>query len=354
MERSRRGFPLAEPAWLVVLRGFCAVAEGADVLVPSAGFAATSAECIAAVLGDALRRLGVMGGRDGLPRSLGSVLGYAVARFVGGHRGGNVRNVLAIVPSRRAGACGGIAVSRDGATLLVSYLSYPGEDGICAYSVETGARLGAIGASVCGPLRFNHPRQIWIAPDDFVFVADCYNHRVHVLTPQLDFHSFVGAGHLSSPSGVCGDNTIVAVSDSSFHRINVFRRGDGALLRRFGSYGSGDGQLNRPQGLCFMGSNSHIAVADWGNDRVAVFSLEGEFIRHVGVGTLRQPVGVACSAFDELVVAEYYGDLIVVFRASGEVLHTIGDGVNCFLDVAIRGDVIFAKTCRDDHCVVFT
>jgi hypothetical protein len=34
--------------------------------------------------------------------------------------------------------------------------------------------------------------------------------------------------------------------------ISVFNRGDGALVRRFGSGGSGDGQLSRPLGLCFM------------------------------------------------------------------------------------------------------
>jgi hypothetical protein len=41
-----------------------------------------------------------------------------------------------------------------------------------------------------------------VASDDYVFVADCGNNRVQVLTPRLDFHSFVGVGQLVAPAGV--------------------------------------------------------------------------------------------------------------------------------------------------------
>jgi DNA-binding beta-propeller fold protein YncE len=139
------------------------------------------------------------------------------------------------------------------------------------------------------------------------------------------------------------------VSEWNAHRISVFRRGDGALLRRFGSLGRGDGQLDIPQGLCFMSGHRHVAVAEFGNDRVSVFSVEGEFVRHVGVGKLRCPVGVACSAFDELVVADYGSDRVVVLSASGDMLHALGDGV--FTGIAIHGGTVFAQT-GDDKCVV--
>ncbi len=356
------GFPFAEPAWLAVLRAFCAVAEGADVLVPAAdtadiadaeaetGFASKSAKCVAAVLGDALRRLSMIGGRDGMPRSMGSVFGYSVARFAGGGLRGGRHHVIP-TPVCRA-SINGVAVSRDGTTLLVSYRSYMCLDGVSTFSVETGAHLRTIGCLGRGPLQFRHPCQIWIAPDDFVYVADCYNNRVQVLTPQLGFHSFVGKGQLDWPSGVCGDDGIIAVSENTAHRVSVFRRADGALLRRFGSFSKG--QLYYPHGLCFMGKNRQIAVADHDNHRISVFSLEGEFVRTVGVGELRSPTGVACSAFDELVVADSGNNRVVVFRASGEILNTMGNGVSCFIDVAIYGGAIFAQTSSDEQCVVLT
>jgi tripartite motif-containing protein 2/3 len=176
-----------------------------------------------------------------------------------------------------------------------------------------------------------------------------------VLTPRLDFHGFVGVGKLRGPCGVCADDDVIVVSESDAHRISVFSRGGGALLRRFGSRGSGDGQLNYPHGQCFMSGHRHVAVADCRNNRVSVFSVEGEFVRHVGVGELDWPSGVACSAFDELVVADWGHNRVVVFSASGEILDAMGDGL--FAGVAIHGGTIFALTCDDDAgdgCVVFT
>jgi hypothetical protein len=85
----------------------------------------------------------------------------------------------------------------------------------------------------------------------------------------------------------------------------------------------------------------------------SVFSVEGEFVRRVGVGELSDPHGVACSAFDEIVVADRGRLRVVVFSASGEMLHAMRDGT--FTGIAIHGGTIFAQTCdEDDECVVFT
>jgi DNA-binding beta-propeller fold protein YncE len=247
----------------------------------------------------------------------------------------------------------GVAVSRDGSTLLVSDCD-GGSHAIHEFRVADGSRLRVIGGAGDGPLQFSYPRQVWVASDDFVFVAEFGNKRVQVLTPRLDFHAFVGVGQLSSPAGVCADDAVVVVSEHIAHRISVFNRGDGALLRRFGCRGSGDGQLYAPSGLCLLagGRHGHVAVADVNNSCASVFSVEGEFIRRVGVGELRGPAGVACSAFDELVVADNYNHRVVVFSASGEMLHTVGGGV--FTGIAMHGGAVFAQTYNDGKCVMFT
>jgi DNA-binding beta-propeller fold protein YncE len=220
------------------------------------------------------------------------------------------------------------------------------------FRVSDGSRLRIIGGAGDGPLQFKSPRQVWVASDDFVFVAEVGNGRVQVLTPRLDFHGFVGVGQLSGPAGVCADDDVIMVSELGADRISVFARCDGALLRRFATYGHGDGQLRAPLGLCFMSGHRHVAVADYWNHRVSVFSVEGEFVRHVGVGKLRLPQGVACSAFDEIVVADWYNRRVVLFSASGEMLHTMGGGD--FSGVAMHGGTIFAQTFNNDKCVVFT
>ena len=67
---------------------------------------------------------------------------------------------------------------------------------------------------------------------------------------------------------------------------------------------------------------------------------------------LRRPNGVACSAFDELVVADDDGDMrVAVFSASGEMLTAMaGD----FSGIAMHGGTVFAQAYTDSKCVVFT
>jgi hypothetical protein len=338
---------------LLWLRSCCAVAEGADVPQPhtmlDVSLHCSPGMCVAAVLGDALRRVAVLGGREGMPRSLGSVYGGSVTRFLGGGCRGVVSRVIdvpIVMPWNS-----GVAVSRDGSTLLVSD-DEGGSHAIHAVSVADGSPLRVVGSFGDGPLQFKNPHQVWVAPDDFVFVADYGNHRVQVLTPTLDFRAFVGVGELFGPSGVCADDDIIMVSEVIAYRVTVFGRRDGALLRRFGSYGRGDGELYTPLGLCFTHNDRHVAVADYTNNRVSVFSVEGEFVRHVGAGELRSPTSVACSAFDELVVADSGNDRVVVLSASGELVKTMGD--DSFAGVAVHGGTIFAQTYRfSSKCVVF-
>jgi hypothetical protein len=86
-------WPLASAtARLLWLRAVCAVTEGADVPLSHATRRATSTSssrcpsdvCVGAVLGDAEHRVAVLGGREGMPRSLGSVYAGSVTRFLGG------------------------------------------------------------------------------------------------------------------------------------------------------------------------------------------------------------------------------------------------------------------------------
>jgi DNA-binding beta-propeller fold protein YncE len=195
---------------------------------------------------------------------------------------------------------------------------------------------------------------VWIAPDDLVFVSDRGNNRVQVLTPALDFHAFVGVGYLDGPVGVCADDDVVVVSEwghLGVRRISVFNRTGGALLRRFSSYGFRDGEVGVPLGLCFMPGHRHVAVADYSCHRVCVFSVDGEFIRHVGDGKLRGPHGVACSAAGELVVADRGSKRVVVFGASGVVATPTGR--SGFTGVAMRGGTVVAYDYDAQACVVF-
>jgi hypothetical protein len=118
------------------------------------------------------------------------------------------------------------------------------------------------------------------------------------------------------------------------------------------SVGSGDGELNTPCGLCFIDDDRHVAIADNGNQRVSVFSVNGQFIRHVGVGVLEEPSNIACSTVDELVVADSDNSRIAVFSASGDLIATLPLDRVC-VGVAVHGSTVFARL-RAKRCVVLT
>ncbi len=245
-------------------------------------------------------------------------------------------------------------MTHNGTSLLVSSGPHGGPHAIHAFSVANGSRLLTIGEkSGAGTLQFNQPHQVHIASDGFVFVADFGNDRVQVLTPRLAFHGYYG--DLERPVGVVANADIVVVTEHGAHRISVFSRSSGSLLRRIGSGGSGNGQLKSPRGLCFLPGGRRIAVADDVNDRVSVFDVSGTWIRHVGVGVLKAPTDVACSAFDELVVADTGNSRLRLFTAStGALLPKSFDTGGKFTGVAIHGNCVIAQDEDDEKCVVFS
>ena len=152
------------------LKAACAVAEGADV-VDAARFArGTPAACVATVLNDAECRICALGGREGLPRSLATVHGGAVTRYLGGMRG-EVR--------RRFRVCewdvGGMAVARDGTAVLLA-VTQKRKAAIYKYRVADGERVQIAGCYGSGPEQFRDPCQL------------CDHTHVH---PPLRFLGFV-------------------------------------------------------------------------------------------------------------------------------------------------------------------
>jgi hypothetical protein len=135
----------SEGVRLLWLRVVCAVAEGADVplsrAVPDASSRCAPDVCVAAVLNDEERRVAVLGGREGMSRSLGSVHGGCVTRFLGGSLRGVVSRAI---DTPGVKSWGGVAVSRDGCTLLVSDYG-GGSDAIHQYDVGDGSRRRVVG-----------------------------------------------------------------------------------------------------------------------------------------------------------------------------------------------------------------
>lgn len=98
------------------------------------------------------------------------------------------------------------------------------------------------------------------------------------LTPTADL-VFAGSGDsgpLVAPRNVAiGPDGNLYVADSGNHRIAVFDV-DGRFLRDWGSMGSEEGQFNEPWGLAV--DENFVYVADTWNHRIQKFTLDGELV----------------------------------------------------------------------------
>lgn len=206
-----------------------------------------------------------------------------------------------------------------------------------------------------GAGQFNQPRNVAVAPDGRVYVADSGNHRIEVFSPDgaylLDWGGSCelyaegqpncvdpdGAGPLEladgqmrEPWGVAmGPDGTVYVADTWNHRILAFD-GEGKLLGKWGSFVTTNGEaVDSPGG--FWGPRSiaidaagNLYVTDTGNKRIQVFDGQGNFLGQFGgggviEGRFDEPVGLAIVPLAEgkpggrLYVADTWNRRVQVF-----------------------------------------
>ena len=73
-----------------------------------------------------------------------------------------------------------------------------------------------------------------------------------------------------------------------------------------GQKGNDPGELYHPHGVAIHEETHQIFVTNSSNDRVEIFSETGEFLYQLGVGQLRNPLGIATHG-DSVYVSSAYG-----------------------------------------------
>ena len=149
-------------------------------------------------------------------------------------------------------------------------------------------------------------------------------------------------------------NGMWAVADNTNNCVCIYDSEDG-LVRKIGSYGSGNGQFNFPTGVTFD-SDDHLYVADHANHRIQKFSIFGQYLLQFGSagssdGQLNYPRGLA-SHDHKVYVADSDNKCISVFQTDGEFHHTIGSGqVGSPCDVTVDGNNQLLVADYDHHCI---
>ena len=167
----------------------------------------------------------------------------------------------------------------------------------------------------------DHPKGLALdEPNQLIYIADCWNKRIQVVSFAGKFLKRFGQGILKEPWGIAVTEDNVFVTDSDLSALLQFRKKDYQLVRRTGTEGRGEGQLNNPCGLC-IDYNTDVYVADRSNHRVSVFSKDLKFLNCLYTQQLKSPQDVKVTP-SCIVVLDDGPNCIHFFSRSGDLIRS--------------------------------
>jgi DNA-binding beta-propeller fold protein YncE len=178
------------------------------------------------------------------------------------------------------------------------------------------------------------PTRLAVAASGNVYVSDGYNNRILVFDSSGNLVTTWGRfgtsdGLFSTPIGVAVDaSDNVYVVDQGNSRIQVFSS-SGVFLRKWGSNGTGDGQLSYPTDIAVDGSGRvYVTESDYNlkRARIQVFDATGKFVGKwgsygTGDGQLYDPVGIAADpSGSRIYVVDATLNRVSAFKGFGDQL----------------------------------
>jgi len=158
-------------------------------------------------------------------------------------------------------------------------------------------------------------------------VADHTNLCVYIYDSQDQLLRKFGTrgkknGEFDSLYGITFDaNNNLYASDYTKNSILKFDI-DGRFLLKFGKSGRGNGELKNPVGI--TAHNGRVFVADANNNRISVFSTDGEFCHHFGSDHLDTPYDLAVDCNNHLLVVDYAKNCVYTFTLTGDYVNEFG------------------------------
>ena len=180
--------------------------------------------------------------------------------------------------------------------------------------------------------QFDLPTAMAFDGNDMLHIADEGHHRIMVFDSSgrlvRKWGTFgSGRGELNGPSGIAfdsHDNALVVSQHNN--RIVKFTNG-GEYLLDWGDYGHGPRQFNQPWGIT-VDREDAVYVADWRNDRIQKFGPEGELLAVFGEsgqgeGQFYRPADVAVDDEGNIYVADWGNERVQVLSPDGDWVHTL-------------------------------
>src|ERR1700758_1568505 len=201
----------------------------------------------------------------------------------------------------------------------------------------------AVGRGAARGTGFNYIQTMCLGKNGVIYTTNRGNENnfgMHANKVQLggpgeeellhDFYEYgEGDGNSIWPFGIAVDEERdrVYCSDEWTNTISVFDTG-GKFIQKWGTTGSGDGELLRPAGLA-VEKSGNVIVADSGNNRLQVFTPDGKLVATCGKagsgdGEFNQPWGITLDKDGNIYVADWKNHRVQKLSPQGKFLMKIG------------------------------
>ena len=165
----------------------------------------------------------------------------------------------------------------------------------------------------------NCPRRLCFTARGTMLVCDFSNSAVHQWTLagkcMNEFPTKTRAFSVAAHGNMCAVGCVSG-------RIQMHNYVSGKLLRTFGAAGDGPGLIGgHATGIRFASHGACLLIAEHCNNQLSLFTIDGLFIKHIGVGVLSSGENdVAYGAGGEIIVADCSNHRVCVFSPDGDTL----------------------------------
>ncbi|MGC1851793.1 MAG: NHL repeat-containing protein [Solirubrobacterales bacterium] len=204
---------------------------------------------------------------------------------------------------------------------------------------KKGQHVDSFGSYGVGPGQFNGPSAIATDAEGNLWVTDSGNHRVQKFSQNGEYLSQFGSygttnGKFNGPAGIAisPNGNAIFVTDRGNHRIQRFTK-EGAYFGQVGSYGWEDLKFDEPLGLAIGAPWGEFAytlfVVDGGNNRIKRYTPLGGFIAKFGSygsgpGQLDSPNTIEVDSAGNIWVSDRVNARIQEFSPEGEYMTQFG------------------------------
>ena len=173
------------------------------------------------------------------------------------------------------------------------------------YELE-GKLMKSVGSNGNGEAQFNGPHGVDVSDRNHnIYVCDCDNNRVQILTEELKYHSMLGIDLFTHPRDIKVTRDRVLVLDESDPCMFIFNS-EHHLVNRIITSGRCK-QTNNPYSFD-IDRDYNIIMSDYSNDCVYVFNKEGKRLHKFG----KQGQGIGEFYYPWGIVLDNTGRIIVV------------------------------------------